>query len=100
MFPPTPASEPAPRMGGATRSRAAAPVAGAGRQEPRAERREPFPKWRERLLHAVDLAVAFATLRDLDLERSTGVPDEDAGHVACASTRVPEDDVRRAENRS
>ena len=87
-------------MGGATRSRAAAPATGAGRPEPRAERREPFPKWRERLRYAVDLAVAFATLRDTEPVRTTGTSDETAGAAACSGTRASADVVGSTENRA
>jgi hypothetical protein len=73
-------------MGGAARPRAASAASGAGRPEPRADRawegadrreigaawrssgaawRSSGAAWRERLRHAVDLAVAFATLRDV-----------------------------------
>jgi hypothetical protein len=64
MFPPFPTSEPPARMGGARRSRAASAASGAGQPEPRADRRPRGATWLERLRHAVDLAVAFATLRD------------------------------------
>ena len=51
-------------MGGATWSRAATARSGAGRAELRDRGRHERPSLGEKLRHAVDLAVAFATLRD------------------------------------
>ena len=79
--------------------------------DPRPARRS----WRDTLRHAADLAVAFATLADVDTDapsprspvggtqttplRGEAIegPVEDAGSVACDSTRATEDDDRRLE---
>src|SRR3712207_2417548 len=75
MFPPFPTTDRAPRMGGATRSRTAPARSAEGRAEPRAPRRLTRPTLGDRLRHAVDLAVAFATLRDDELDlRSAHAP--------------------------
>ena len=76
-------------MGGATRSRAASPAPGAGRREPRAERRELLLTLRERLLHAVDLAVAFATLRDAEETTSAPRGNVDRAHPHRTPLRPP-----------
>ena len=73
---------------------------------------------RDTLRHAADLAVAFATLADVETDAPSprsplgetegpttwdaaiGLSAEDAGSVACASTRATEDDGRRAETAS
>ena len=65
-------------MGGEARTPRRAAAAAGSPDDGRSER--PRPTWREKLVTAVDLCVAFITLADEDTVERTGAPVEPAHH--------------------